>query len=271
LDIARSGFFNQGGTDYPKPKLMRIAYLQEEELNLHISYPDGSQELNLKKFREKYKLDTLIFSGKSDFQHILNLRSWIHSRAENSKDDFEGEECFTNAGTYVPSKNCKFLFTCLESLGFIVRTNWLIPKDINEETSASCYKLKEVYLPDLKKWFFIDPEVGIIITKDEIPLNAVELQEAMQEEEEIEVLNPSEKMNSEEYLEKIGPYLYIFSISLNLGSISCLDRLAGTKKKLSLIPMGADLPQYFQEHKRKRTHIFTNSVKDLYSTPKISD
>jgi hypothetical protein len=139
-------------------------------------------------------------------------------------------------------------------------------KDIDEVNSGGGHAVNEVFIPDLNKWIFIDPQYDIVVTENGSPLNAVELQKAIANKEPIQIINPNEVIGKEEYIEWIGPYLYYFYTSLNKGKVSVWDRIVGNKKQLTLVPEGKKEPKYFQRIFRLNNMYFKNSTKDFYQT-----
>jgi hypothetical protein len=139
-------------------------------------------------------------------------------------------------------------------------------KDIDDVNSGGGHAVNEVFIPDLNKWIFIDPQYDIMVTENGLPLNAVEVQKAIANNDSIEIINPNQVIGKEEYIEWIGPYLYYFYTSLNKGKVSVWDRIVGNKRQLTLVPEGKDEPKYFQRIFRLNTMYFTNSTKDFYQT-----
>ena len=120
----------------------------------------------------------------------------------------------------------------------------------------------------MNKWIFIDPQYDVIATENGVPLNAVELQEVIANKKPFEIINPNKVIGKEEYIDWIGPYLYYFYVSLNKGKVSILDRIIGSKKQLTLVPIGGKEPKYFQRIFRLNNTYFTNSTADFYQTEK---
>ncbi|MDX1761235.1 MAG: hypothetical protein R3218_03695 [Christiangramia sp.] len=251
---------------------MSLKFKKKKQLDLCIAYPDVSDDFYLNKLRVDHKLDSLIDPEASELQNILNVQLWVHSRWEPDNTNRPKK----NYPSYIlkqAKKGEKFRpedygtvsIACLQALGFTVRGLWLFPGKINDMENVKAHIVHEVYLKDRKKWLFIDPSYNILIKKDGVHLNAVELQQALIKEKEIEVLNPLEKISTEEYLEWIGPYLYCFTTSLNKGSIKLWDRVIGRKKKLTLVPVGERPPRKLSKIIRKRTNIVTNSLGDFYT------
>ena len=153
---------------------------------------------------------------------------------------------------------------CLASLGLKVRTLGLMTKDVSDVKSGAGHVANEVYLKDLKKWVFIDPQWDVITTFEGIPLSAIELQNHISYNKNFELLNPNKTTSKEAYKKWIGPYLYFFTTTLNNQKVGIWDRIIGNKKQLTLLPIGASEPQYFQKIMRIRTAYYTNSTKDFY-------
>ena len=220
-----------GGKENPDKGITKIHFDTEKQLNLVISYSDRSESKELKSLKEVFKLDTLLLNANDEYEKIKNIQSWVHSRWKHD-------------GNNVPEKsNAMYILkeaekgnrfrcveysivttACLQSLGYIVRGLWLKTKDVDVVNSGAGHVVNEVYLNDLKKWFFIDPQFDIIVLKNGIPLNAVEFQSAIANNEQIEIINPSKEISDKEYIEWISPYLFYFTTSLNKGKISNWDR-----------------------------------------------
>ncbi len=260
-----------GGKETPDKGITKIHFDTEKKLDIIIPYSDKSKSKELMRLKEVFELDTLIINTNDEYKKIKNIQSWVHSRWEHD-------------GTNVPEKsNAMYILkaaekgqkfrcveystvttACLQSLGFIVRGLWLKTKDVDVVNSGGGHVVNEIYLRDLKKWFFIDPQFDIIVLKNGIPLNAVEFQSAIAANEKIEIINPNQEISDREYIEWISPYLFYFTTSLNNGKISNWDRIIGTKRQLTLVPKGVKPPIYFQRLFRIRTNYKTNSIYDFY-------
>ena len=115
----------------------------------------------------------------------------------------------------------------------------------------------------------MDPCFDIMIKKNGIPLNAVELLQALISGKELEVVNPSNEITCEEYLEKIGPFLFYFSTDLNTEISGIWKRIYGSKDKLTLVPIDEEKSKFFLKNIDKRKNITTNSIADFY--PEINN
>lgn len=247
---------------------MEIEFFKEKQLGLEIPYQDYSENHYLKKLKLACNLDDVVDSNLSDLQNFKNIQTWVLSNWKNSTmtENAEILHILQNAkqGNYGFIDNNVIISACLQSLGYKVRKIWLSSPDVEEPNQTTIHIIYEVYIKDINKWIFLDPKFDIMVSKDGIPMNAVEFQQALINQDELEVSNPVEKISSEEYLEWISQYLFCFTISLNKGAISVWDRVFGVKKKLTLVPVGEELPNYFKRVKRLSTNLVTNSLQDFY-------
>lgn len=239
-------------------------------------YKDNSNSRELKVLRQEFKLDSLVKNCKTDFEKLTVIQSWVQSRWKHNGENVpaksdalfilreaeKGQQFRCVEYSIVASQ-------CLQSLGFIVRGLGLMAKDINNVKSGGGHVANEVYLKDLKKWVFIDPQYDIITTYNGNPLNAIELQRCLSNNLSYDIINPNKTISKEEYQKWIGPYLYYFMTSLKGERIGIWDRIVGNKKQLTLYPIGAVKPKYFQNLIRLNNSYYTNSTTDFY--PEISN
>lgn len=250
---------------------MKINYKKERQLNLQIAYDHKSNDAFLKQLKEHNELERLIDPNREDFQNILNVSSWISSRWEEDEDIFKKQgktnRIFKKSiGTNNPRgiEYSYILKACLRSLGYTIRTIFLESKNRKDLKSGEKHIFFEVYLRDQEKWFLIDPQFDIIIKKNGVPLNAVEFQQVLINEEELEIENPSDLIDSIDYLEWIGPYLFYFTTSLNNGKASLCDKISGNKKRLILVPVNENPPSYLKNLIKMRISLITHSIMDFY-------
>jgi len=261
----------KGGKDKPDKIVEQLKFENIRNQNFQIEYKTFIEKPDLVKLRTDFKLDLIVQDVQSDFEKVLKVQSWVNSRWEHDgenkpekndayfilKEAEKGEKFRCVEYSLVASE-------CLRALGFKVRNVGLMTKDINEVNTGAGHVVNEVYIPDLKKWVFIDPQYDIIAIANGIPLNAVELQKVIAYNEPFEIVNPNNVIGKADYVDWIGPYLYYFYISLNEGKVSIFDRIIGNKKQLTLVPKGADKPKYFQRLFRLNNTYFTNSIADFY-------
>jgi hypothetical protein len=239
-----------------------------------LTYNTVAQDPKLVKLRQEFGLDSIVNSTDSDYEKVLLIQSWVQSRWLHNGDSMpEKSDAYyilTEAKKGRRFRCVEYSIVaaeCLRSLGFTVRSLGLMTKDIDEVNYGAGHVVNEVYIKDLEKWVFIDPQYDIIVTREGIPLNAVEFQNAIANKQEIEIINPNKVIAKQDYIDWIGPYLYYFTANLNKGNIGIWDRIIGTKKQITLVPKGAKPPKYFQRLFRINNSYFTNSVNDFYPIP----
>ena len=262
-----------GGKEEHDKNVEKLEFTNNRNPKYQIEYKKSSDEPDLIKLRTDFKLDTIVKNVKSDFEKVLKIQSWVNSRwkhdGENTPEKNDAYFILKQAEKGERFRCVEYSLVaseCLKSLGFKVRNVGLMTKDIDEVNSGAGHAVNEVFIPDLNKWIFIDPQYDIMVTKNGMPLNAVELQKAIANKEAIEIINPNKVIGKEEYIDWIGPYLFYFYTSLNKGKVSIWDRIVGNKKQLTLVPKGKKEPKYFQRIFRLNNMYFTNSTKDFYQT-----
>ncbi len=237
----------------------------------HLTYLDLSSREDLKRLRREYNLDSLVKDAGSDFEKVTRIQSWVQSRWKHDGETVPEQ----SDALYIlreAEKGRRFRCVeysivttqCLSALGFKVRGLGLMTRDISEVKWGGGHAVNEVYLPDSKKWVFMDPQYDVMTMHQGVPLNAVELQRCIALHQDFQLLNPNHTISKEKYIQWIGPYLYYFYVSINGQSISVQDRIVGNKKQLTLYPLGATQPAYFQKIMRLNTSHYTHSLTDFY-------
>jgi hypothetical protein len=263
------------GKESPDKKIEELQFTLESKVNYKLKYPLKSNESHLKKLKTVYRLDTLINQEMSDFEKVRRIQNWVQSRW---KHDGNNRPEKSNAMFILKEAEKGKRFRCVEysivaneclsSLGFRTRNLGLMTKDVSDVRSGAGHAVNEVYLPDLQKWMYIDPQFGVVTINDGLPLNAVELQACIIQNIDFEFLCANNSISKSEYIDWIGPYLYYFYVNINGQSISVMDRIVGTKKQLTLLSKTANPPSHFQNLFRYNNSFFTHSTKDFY--PKLT-
>ncbi|WP_126970383.1 transglutaminase-like domain-containing protein [Gynurincola endophyticus] len=239
--------------------------------NYHLVYENISARENLVALRKEYQLDSIVKDSKTDFEKLSKIQSWVQGRW---KHDGENVPEYNDAMYILKEAEKGRRFRCVEysivanqclaALGFRVRTLGLMAKDISDVKWGGGHVVNEVYLDDIKKWVFIDPQYDVITTYNGQPLNAVELQYCIANAKDFELVNPNKTITKDEYQQWVGPYLYYFTIGINGQRIGIWDRIGGNKKQLTLYPHGAEKPKYFQKLMRLNNAYYTHSTADFY-------
>lgn len=207
----------KGGKDKPDKIVEKLEFENTRNRDFQIEYKTHSESPDLIKLKVEFKLDTIVQNATSDFEKVLKIQSWVNSRWKHDGDNTpkkndayfilkqaeKGERFRCVEYSLVASE-------CLKSLGFKVRRVGLMTKDIEEVNYGGGHAVNEVYIPDLEKWIFIDPQYDVIATENGIPLNAVELQQVIANKRTFELINPNKVIEKVDYIDWIGPYLYYF-------------------------------------------------------------
>jgi hypothetical protein len=122
-------------------------------------------------------------------------------------------------------------------------------RDVETAEHSAGHMVAEVWLRQYKKWVFVDGQFGVLAKKGSIPLNAVELQDAIaRKSPDLKIVCVSESQG-EGYVRWVGPYLHYFDFNLDQRFFQKdyerkrYDPPAG---KIMLVPKGAKEPKVFQ-------------------------
>lgn len=243
--------------------------------DLRFKYDEDLNSPYLKKLRSEYPIDSLANLGKTELDKARIIATWVHGLWEH--DGWNEPE--KNDAIYIleeVKKGQRFrcveygvvTTACLNAIGLKSRTLSLRTKDVETRPSGAGHVLMEVFINELDKWVMIDPQYDMITLSNGVPLNAVELQQAITEGQKIEMLT-SEEGAKTIYISWIYPYLYYFSCNFdNRENIESKDKLLiNDKRALMLVPIGASEPTVFQQKYPIDYCIYTHSIEDFYRRP----
>ncbi len=252
-------------------EIFHLAFDSSTNSQHQLTYEDNSHWEHLVELRKEYHLDSLVGYATNDFDKIITIQNWVQSRwvhdSYNTPEKYNAVFILKAAEKGERFRCVEYSFVmgqCLSALGFKVRGLGLMTKDISDVKSGGGHVVNEVYLEGLKKWIMIDPQFALIPTFQGVPLNAVELQECIVNNRAFDILNPSKTTTKNKYEQWISPYLYYFTTTLSGQSVGIKDRILGNKKQLTLYPLGAEQPTYFQKIFRLNTSYYTHSINDFY-------
>lgn len=115
------------------------------------------------------------------------------------------------------------------------------------------------------KWVFIDPQVQTFAMRQEQPLNAVELKNAMQNGEGITFVGLNQQ-DSIKYQQWLHPYLYYIDINSHT-----VYAKTSKNQKYRFAVQGAKNPQVFQIKYPISDAILVHSPQSIYQTPTLID
>jgi len=249
--------------------------LSGQNNDLHFRYEENINSPYFQKLRAEYPIDSLAALGKTDLDKARIIATWVHGLWEH--DGWNEPE--KRDALYIleeVKKGQRFrcveygivTTACLNAIGLKSRTLSLKAKDVETRVSGAGHVLMEVFLPEQDKWVMIDPQFDMITLFNHVPLNAVELQQAITDGKEIEMLTSEEEAKTT-YISWIYPYLYYFNFPFdNRENVDSPDRLRiNNKSDLMLVPLGAKEPAIFQQKYPIDYCFYTHSLKDFYRKP----
>ena len=187
------------------------------------SYQDQSNP-NLVALRKGFNLDSIAGYG-NDVSKILNLLHWIHNLIPH--DGNHENPTIKNAISMIAQckkedrgLNCRGLSTvlneCYLSMGFKSRFITCMPKD---SIFDDCHVINSVYLPNDKKWIWIDPTNNAYVMNENGELLSIEeVRERIINDKPI-ILNPDANWNNKSSTTK-QDYLYNY-MAKNLYRLQC--------------------------------------------------
>jgi hypothetical protein len=122
----------------------------------------SSQALELKKFSDKYKLDSVAGKG-NEISRIINLMSWVHHTVRHDGSSVNPTDRYADAIIELCKKdnrgvNCRMMATILNEVylatGFHSHFVTCLPKN---KQDRDCHVINSVFSRDLNKWIWMDP------------------------------------------------------------------------------------------------------------------
>lgn len=234
---------------------------------------NNNEYLNL--LRSKYPIDSLVKGAKTDIERTQKILHWVHNQwKHNGSNEPQKRDAISILEEAKNGKEFRCVeygivtTACLNAIGLKARTLGLKTKDVETTQYGAGHVLLEVFLNDKRKWVLIDGQWDAMPMLNNIPLNAVEFQQAIVENYKGLEINTSLDISKRQYVEWIYPYLYYFDISFDNreGNDRNTNRING-KQSLMLVPLGAIKPTIFQIKDKIDNCIYTNSLIDFYGLP----
>lgn len=221
--------------------------------------------------------DSLIATSQTDLERALILCNFTHGMLGNkSNSEFlegpiipaiERNRQGKRMQRDLPAKALTFF---LRSVGMQARTVFVMTDDAALKRSGSGHSLTEVWLEDVGKWCMLDPEFNLLPSLDELPLTALEFQQAIINNRPYKLIDCyGEKTEKEmvKYLSFIPHRLFYFITRVDqreLGNGSCT---ASGKRHVMLLPNERDAPPYFQRDLLLEDHYVLRASSDFYRPP----
>lgn len=258
-----------------KPANILLKFDNTVNAKLNFWYEQNSKNEYLNRLRAKYPIDSLIKDSKTDTDRAMKILNWVHNQwAHNGNNVPNKPDAISILEEVKEGKNFRCVeygivsTACLNAVGLKSRTLALKTKDVERRPSGAGHVLLEVFLNDLQKWVMLDGQWDVMPVLNGIPLNAVEFQRAITERyQQLEIRSLS-NISKRRYCEWIYPYLYYFDVAFdNRETTSPKAALHDGKRKLMLVPIGANNPTVFQVKGKITDCLYTNSYSDFYRPP----
>ncbi|MFD3003284.1 transglutaminase family protein [Pontibacter toksunensis] len=256
--------------------------LKFEQLKAKVSYKfiyeQNVNNVFLNTLRGKYQLDEIVKGATNDTEKALRMVNWVHRQwSHNGSNEPKRADALTILEEVKDGKKFRCVeygivaTSCLNAIGLPARVMGLKTKDVETTTSGAGHVLLEVFLPDLQKWVMLDGQFDTMPMLHNVPLNAVEFQQAIAnnyDELEIRSLSGTSKAS---YVNWVYPYLYYFDVRFdNREGLNIERETMKGKSSLMLVPAGAKNPKVFQVKYPMKRFLYTSSPADLYQSPEIN-
>lgn len=259
----------------PSQKIEKLTFERAPDKNFPFRYNESENEY-IKQINFNYGLKNIV-KGKTEIETVEALTDWTHKQWQHSGNNVPSK---SDAISILQEAKQGKKFRCVEygivnasmlnAVGLKARTIGLKSKDVEKVRFAGGHVASEVYLPSYKKWVFADAQFNVIPFISNIPLDAVQLQNAIvNNKKELHFKrngNFIEDIEKKKYLKFISKYLFYFDINFdNRIGISDNEKYDGYYK-LMLVPLNNAKPKAFQRNSKIEA-IYTNSLASFYAIP----
>ncbi|WP_053002334.1 transglutaminase domain-containing protein [Kordia jejudonensis] len=230
----------------------------------------------LEELKQTYALD-FIDKKMTDTEIVLAVLNWTNSRWKHNGNNSPSKN---DAITILNEAKAGKQFPCfafaivlkdqLNTLGFNARTVYLKTQDAADRKGPPGHVATEVFINDLQKWVFIDGQFNVMPTLNNIPLNAVEFQDAINNDYDNFTLESlaAEKSTKRNYVNFVYDYLYYFDTSLDHRYEKDQRHTIAEKQSIMLVPLGAKNLTHIDFWNMNVDYcVYTNSINDFYAKP----
>ncbi|EJF11270.1 MULTISPECIES: transglutaminase-like domain-containing protein [Pontibacter] len=241
-------------------------------------YEQNQNNEFLQTLRKQYQLDALVAGAKNDTEKALRIVNWVHRQwKHDGMNEPSSPDALTILAEVKEGKN----FRCVEygivttaalnAIDLPARTMGLKMKEVETIEYGAGHVVLEVFLPDLNKWVMLDGQFDVMPVLNNVPLNAVEFQQAIATNYEALEIRSLSGTSKSKYVSWVYPYLYYFDVKFdNREGIALQREKIDGKSSLMLVPAGANIPKVFQIKYPMEYLKYTHSLIDLYEAPKMT-
>ena len=206
---------------------------------------------------------------------MLKVLNWAHTRfkhdGNNIPENYDPLYILSKAEEGEKFRCVEYsiiVSAALNSLDMPSRVIGIKTQDVETNKYGAGHVVSEVYLSDIKKWVFMDPQMNYIPFLNNIPLNAVEYRQAISSDKEKIKLRSTmgvvTKRRKRKLVNWVSKYLYYFDAPFDASE---KRKKCKGKSRLMLVPLEAKEPQRFQVNTHLDYLLYTNSIKDFYKKP----
>jgi len=238
-------------------------------------YSENKNNQFLADLKAQYPIESLVSGLKSDSAKALRILKWAHDQwKHNGNNEPKKGDALSILAEAKEGKQFRCVeygivtTSALNAIGLPARVLALKTKDVETTQSGAGHVLLEVYLKDLKKWALIDGQYDAMPVLNDVPLNAVEFQQAIANNYDALQIRSLSVTNKDSYVKWVFPYLYYFDVKFdNREGIDLKRETQAGKTSLMLVPQGAKEPTVFQQKWPISNVVYTRSLADFYAAP----
>jgi hypothetical protein len=246
---------------------------------LVFKYPDTLNNTFLRQLRNEYDLLKLTENKLEDIDKVLLILNWTHNQWKHNGSN---EPSKNDALTILKEAKDGKKFRCVEygivsssalqALNYKSRVLGLKTADVETKRYSAGHVLAEVWMPQFNKWVLIDGQFNVMPILENVPLNAVEFQQAISENKKYKLIDINGEVSEKRrksYVSFVFDYLYYLDARFDNRNIPSNESVSYQgKSSLMLVPLGAKNPSVFQIKYPLDHLVYTNSTNDFYQKPK---
>jgi hypothetical protein len=181
--VPKAGFtFQVGDKTFLITKLQTAPFV-ESEFTKRYRF-DSFENPKLKELRERYGLDQVVQSGKSEFDRQVLLLDWAHRQfkkfgqpSAEVRGALDILEAIKQGHTFFCSQYADLFVSAAASLGWVDRPLALRRHQDKSGGGSTEHSVTEIWSDQFGKWVMMDPTANMHIEKNGIPLNAFEVRQ----------------------------------------------------------------------------------------------
>jgi len=229
-----------------------------------------------------YPLEEVVAEADDNCEKVKLLLSWVHDRWQHhgtNRPSRQDPITILREAEQGESFRCVeyaiVMAACAQAVGLPARVVGLKTEDVETRPEGAGHVAVEVWLDQLGKWAFADPQLNVMPVLQGTPLNAVEFQDALARRDpdlSIESVPAKTSIEIDDYEGFIARYLYYFDFSLRQRFDPITDRMDRPQPEFTrvmLVPKGAKNPTVFQGEQAIKDTLYVSDPRVFY--PSLAD